>query len=154
LLMLAFFHIVLANSGVEKKTAGFDFFFILIFSSLLMVWLKPQDFQMNKISGNIVASPSLFMLSHLAVNKDVIINSRFIIHFVYTFPFQFLLLLGLYLLTPTLQSALNISAYIAFCIIWLSFGFYAGYLFFAGDAGGKNKGGPATAALIFLFSAV
>lgn len=102
------------------------------------------------MGGDIVASPSLIMLTRLAVKKAIIIKCRFIIHFVYTFPFQFLLLLCLYPLIPALQNDIAIIPYIAFSIIWLSFGFYAGYLFFASEADSKSKLSPSAIGFLVL----
>ncbi|WP_269410654.1 hypothetical protein [Lentibacillus daqui] len=147
---MLFFFVTVLDTGVEKRTAGFDFFFILMFSSTMMIWWKPKDFQINKVGGDVFASPSLVMLNHLAIKKDVIIKSRFFVHFVYSFPYQLILLLCLYPLTPALQSVLTLNDYIVFSIIWLSFSFYVGYLFASSEIGGKSKLSATLAGILIL----
>ncbi|WP_106495886.1 hypothetical protein [Lentibacillus sp. Marseille-P4043] len=158
LFLALFFVLVLVFLTVELRTyieqnfAGLDLAFILTFSGLIMIWLKPKNFQLTKLNEDVTASPSLIMLNQLPITKDVIMKSRFIVHFFYSFPFQFLLLIGLYPLSPNLQDALSIGSYIAFSIIWLSFSFYAGYIFPAADAGTKNTNTVLSFILGFIFA--
>ncbi|MGY0693389.1 hypothetical protein ACW2QC_11435 [Virgibacillus sp. FSP13] len=126
------------STYMEQNSAGLDLAFILIFSGIIMIWLKPKNFQLSKVNEDVTASPLLVMLNQLPITKDVIIKSRFIVYFFYSFPFQFLLLIGIYPLSPAIQDGLSIGSYIAFSIIWLSFCFYAGYIFSAADAGTKS----------------
>lgn len=90
------------------------------------------------------------MLNHLPVKKDIMVKSRFIVRFFYSFPFQFILLVCLYPLTPDLRDVLSIGSYIAFSIIWLSFSFYAGYLFPASESGTNTNMNPALAIILFF----
>lgn len=137
------------DSYLGNGYAGFDFFFILIFS-IGAIWTKPKDFQIKKISGNLSASPLLVMQKQLPIKQEIIIKSRFIVHFFYSFPFQVLTLFAFYLYSP-LQGILSISSFIAFSIMWLSFGIYAGYMFPTADAGDKGPFTETTAAVIFAF---
>ncbi|GGB38259.1 hypothetical protein F3157_14045 [Virgibacillus dakarensis] len=137
LLMLFFFKTVL-DYDLDKKTGIFDIFVFYIFSSFMMLVVKRKGFQIAKINEDVIASPSFVMLSQLAIKKDTIIKSRFIIHFVYSFPFQLVFLICLYPLTPGIQHALPVSSYIGLAVIWLSFSFYFGYGFPASEAGIKG----------------
>lgn len=116
MLLLTFFVSIL-YSNLEKRTAGFDLFFILTFFSLFMIWLKPQALQLNKVNEALTVSPSLIMLKQLAINKEDIVKSRLIIQLIYSIPFQTILLICLYPLTPAFQEILSIPVYIAFSII-------------------------------------
>ncbi|MEN1966784.1 hypothetical protein WMZ97_01795 [Lentibacillus sp. N15] len=149
LLMLIFFSTVL-NYDVDKKTGLFDIFVFYIFSSFIMVTVKSKGFQLSQMNKNIVASPTFVMLHQLAIKKETIIKSRFIIHFVYSFPFQLAFLICLYPITPGIQHALSPSSYISLAVIWLSFGFYAGYCFPASEAGMK-KGNVKSMVLSFVW---
>lgn len=124
-------------SYIENGFVGYDFFFILIFS-VATFWAKPKAFQSNKINSELQASPILVMQSQLPIKREVLVKSRFIIHFFYSFPYQALLLILLYTFTPGLSELLSLGSYIAFSIIWLSFGIYTGYVFPMSEAGDKT----------------
>ncbi|WP_188454745.1 hypothetical protein [Virgibacillus oceani] len=146
-IFMMLFFVSSAGSYLENNFAGFDVFFILFFT-VSMIWTKPKDFQNKKINGEIFASPSLVMLNQLPIRKGIIVKSRFIVHFVYAFPFQLALLVSLYLLTPELQELMSLGSYGVFSIIWLAFGIYAGSIFPASDAGEKLR---ATTAIVYGF---
>ncbi|WP_099159256.1 hypothetical protein [Virgibacillus ndiopensis] len=153
-ILMVLFIVSSAGSYLEKNFAGFDVFFIVIFT-ISMIWTKPKDFQNKKINEGIFASPSLVMLKQLPVRQQVIVKSRFIVHFVYAFPFQLALLVSLYLLTPELQELMSLVSYGVFSIIWLSFGVYAGYIFPASDAGEKvNNTSMIIYGVLFLIGAM
>ncbi|GAB3792694.1 hypothetical protein [Virgibacillus kimchii] len=137
ILFLIFTLVKSVDSYIDNGFAGFDFIFILIFT-FAPVWMKPKVFQIQTI-GNMLASPVLVMQNQLPISKDVLVKSRFIIHFFYTFPFQLLTLMALYTLTP-LQDLFSAGAFIAFAVIWIAFGIYAGYVIPYSEAGGKAPG--------------
>ncbi|GGB38265.1 hypothetical protein F3157_14050 [Virgibacillus dakarensis] len=140
------------SSYLEKNYAGIEFTFFIIFSAIILIWVKPKDFQLNQVNEDVMASPSLIMLHQLAVKKDVMIKSRFIVHFCYSFPFQLLFLIFFYALSQELQHVLPVGSYLAFSIIWLSFSFYAGYFFMATDAGTRNVNKITAALFTFIFA--
>lgn len=154
-LLFAFIFVLLIISSLVSSLdsylgngyVGYDFFFVLVFS-IAAIWTKPKDFQIQKINGNFSASPLLVMQKQLPIKQEVIIKSRFIVHFFYSFPFQVLTLFAVYLFSP-LQGMLSIGSFIAFSIMWLSFGIYAGYMFPMTDAGEKGPFSETTAAVIF-----
>ncbi|WP_339226403.1 hypothetical protein NSQ77_12795 [Oceanobacillus sp. FSL K6-2867] len=117
----------------DGTTVVGDILFIIFFL-LFPVWMKPKETNIQKISGDIWASPSLIMLQQLPIRKDVIVKSRFIFHSFYSFPFQLTLLLCLYILTPETRN-LELSAYLAFVILWLAIGIYIGFILPASDGG-------------------
>lgn len=151
---ILFFTFVLARSlesYMDNGFAGFDLFFILIFT-FAPVWTKPKDFQLQKIYGDMVASPVLVMQNQLPITNEVLVKSRFIIHFFYSFPFQLMAIIGLYTLSP-LPEILSIGGMIAFAVMWVAFGVYAGYAIPYSDAGEKApvSGNVLTIVLILVF---
>lgn len=148
------------DAYMNNGYAGFDLLFVLIFT-FAPIWTKPKDFQLQKIYGDLLASPVFVMQNQLPIPTKVLVKSRFIIHFFYSFPFQLMALLGFYILSP-LSEILTLGSFIAFSIIWIAFGVYAGYMIPYGDAGEKTpvKGKILTVlfsfailiALLFLFS--
>ncbi|MGM8364931.1 hypothetical protein ACLIBG_05530 [Virgibacillus sp. W0181] len=136
--LLGLFFITSFSSYIENNYVGFDLFFMLLFS-ILSSWFRGKDYQYQKVSGSIWASPTYIMQTTLPIPLDTLAKSRLIFHFLLSFPLQVLILSSAYMLTPALQSFLSAFEYIAFAIIWLSFGVYAGYIMPAGDAGDKLK---------------
>src|SRR5699024_1887767 len=101
------------------------------------LWTKPERCQVQQINDGLVTSPSMFMLQQLPISKELIIKGRYIIYFVYSFPFHLLLLISLYGLTPSLQEMIGIGSYISFCMIWVSFSIYIGGIIPVSDAGDR-----------------
>lgn len=141
--ILLFFYLIITlytifsfPSYLENNFLGVDSLFIIAFT-VAPLWSRPKVFQMQtKQNGYIV--PSVVMLQHLPIPKDVIIKSRIIIHYVYTIPVQFILLLSLYLFSGPLQDMMTFGTYIVFMIIWFSFGIYVGGMFLASDMGDRT----------------
>lgn len=117
---------------------GLDIFYLLLFT-FVPFWIRPKEFQYQKTHGGMWASPAIITLTQLPIKKDIIIKSRFILYFIYSFPFQLFLLVSLYTLTPNLQTTMSLGSYIAFSIIWLSFGIYTGLSIVTTDAGDGYK---------------
>jgi hypothetical protein len=148
------------DSYMNNGYAGFDLLFILIFT-LAPVWTKQKDFQLQKIYGDLLASPVLVMQNQLPITIEVLVKSRFIVYFFYSFPFQLLAIIGFYILSP-LPEILSAGSFIAFAVMWIAFGVYVGYMIPYGDAGEKTpvKGEILTVvfsfviliALLFLFT--
>lgn len=124
------------ESYLDVNFVGIDFFFILLFT-FAAIWMKPKQFQIQQMNDKLVASPAMFMLQQLPITKDLIVKSRFIIYFIYSLPPQILLLIFLYLFTPSIHGMMEVSSYLAFAIIWLSFNIYVGGMIPASDAGDK-----------------
>lgn len=121
---------------LEKNYVWFDLFFILMFS-VAPVWAKPKQFQIQQMNDELVAAPVVVMLNQLPINRDVIVKSRLIIHFIYSIPVQFILLSCLYFFNPTIQEIMPAGTYLVFSFIWISFSLYAGSIFPASEAGDK-----------------
>src|SRR5690625_652314 len=124
------------ESYLDANFVGLDFFFVLLFT-YAGIWTKPKHFQVQQMNDELVASPTILMLQQLPITKDLIVKSKFIIYFVYSVPPQILLLISLYIFTPSLHGMIEISSYLVFAIIWLSFGAYIGGVIPASDAGDK-----------------
>lgn len=124
------------SSYLEANFVGIDIFFILLFT-FAATWTKPKHFQIQQMNDELVASPAIFMLQQLPITTEVIIKSRFIIYFIYSLPIQILLLISLYVLTPSLKDMIGIGLYVVFAIIWLSFSIYMGGMVPASDAGDR-----------------
>lgn len=121
---------------LNKNYVGFDLMFVIIFS-IAPAWLRARSFNVQKMSsdGELWASPTLAMQLQLPIPKEALIKSRFVIYFFYSFPLQCIFLFAIYIMTPAIQSMMTPSTYLVFCIIWLSFGIYAGYIMPASDVG-------------------
>lgn len=136
LIFMSLYFISSFSSYLANDFVGLDFFFILMFT-VATVWTKPKWFQIQRINDGLLVAPSLIMLNQLPIKHDVIIKSRFIIFYMYSIPFQILLLISLYAFTPVLQN-MTIGTYISFSIIWLSLSVYVGSIFAASEAGDKS----------------
>jgi len=142
LLLLIFLPLIILGfiasfeSYLDLNFVGIDFYFILSFT-FAAAWTKPKYFQVQQLNDELVASPTVVMLQQLPISKELIIKSRFIIYFIYSFPPQILLLIALYLFTPTIQGMMDLSLYIVFAIMWLSFGVYMGGIIPSSDAGDR-----------------
>src|SRR5690625_4670586 len=113
----------------EKNYVGIDFLFILLFT-LVPAWSRPNKFQLQQIDSDhdLWASPTLVMQLQLPIPKETLIKSRLVIYFFYSFPFQCLFLFLTYVLTPAINMTMSPGSYLAFSVIWLSFGVYVGYI--------------------------
>lgn len=116
---------------LSNKSIAFDIFFLTLFS-IFPAWLKSKNSQYQRVTGELWASPVFIMQKQLAIDEDIIIKNRFIIHFAYSLP-MLILILGL--TYPMISSAITPLQYIAFSIIWLSFSIYIGLIMGASDAG-------------------
>ncbi|MFD2045302.1 hypothetical protein ACFSTA_16580 [Ornithinibacillus salinisoli] len=120
LLVMQFVVVKLLEWHLDSSQVRSEAIFLLIFLAAI-TFLKPKELQSQPINSNIMASPVLIMQKQLPINEDTMIKSRFIIHFLYTVPFQILILIGLYFLS-SLHELLHVGSFIAFIIFWLSLG--------------------------------
>lgn len=114
----------------------YDIFFLVTFWCMT-VWLYPKEFQLQKVEEGFWASPIFIMLNQLAVKKRALIWSRMICYFLIAIPFNILVLVFLYSFSAEMRGLLPIGNYLAFSMIWLSFGIWAGILFPIADVGEK-----------------
>lgn len=133
-ILFSYFFINILNIYLENGNVVFDVLFLMLFT-FAPVWLEPKETRVQKISGDLWASPMLVMYRQLPISKGVLIKSRFIIYFFYSFPYQLLFLIALYIFSADLQANLSPLSYIAFLAIWLSFGIYGGYIMPMSDVG-------------------
>lgn len=109
---------------LEEASMGLDFYFLaFIFSGLLSQYVRPKDFQLQKITGLFYASPFLIALNQLAVEKEVIVTYKFLSYLFYYTLYSGMLLIVLY---PSFQQVMTLGSYVAFSIIWFCFGIYIG----------------------------
>lgn len=133
-ILFAYFLTIIFDNYLESGNVVFDALFLLLFT-FAPAWLEPKETRVQKISGDLWASPMLVMCRQLPISKDVLIKSRFIIYFFYSFPYQLLFFIIIYIFSADLQAALSPLSYIAFLVIWLSFGIYGGYIMPMSDVG-------------------
>ncbi|WP_373894140.1 hypothetical protein ACUL41_01525 [Virgibacillus natechei] len=146
--VIAIFFLESFSAYLANDFVGYDLIFIILFA-LAPSWLRSKEFQIQKISGELWASPSLIMLSRLPVSKNVITKNRFIVYFAFAFPYQLLMLIALYVVNPEFQLMMSHASHIAFAIIWLAFGVYVGFIMPVSDSGDK-----ANTKIITLYSIV
>lgn len=130
--MLSFDHYL------EGEFRFFDIMFLMIFI-MFPAWMKKKDFQMQKMDGDLWTSPSIIMLQQLPIPKNIIVNSRFIIHAFYSFPFQLVLLLMMPLMSENFRDTMTPFAYLAFLLLWLSLSIVFGFIMASSEAGGNFK---------------
>lgn len=134
LIMALIFIVPVAPDYFINASLGLDFTFIIAFT-IVSQWARPKDFRILKQDNHFWASTHLIMLNQLAISKEVIIKHRFITYFMFSIPFQLLLLASIYALTPVFQDAMSIGNYIVFSIIWLSINIYIGSSQVVSEAG-------------------
>lgn len=130
-----FFAFVYSENGVDIVL---DIFFILNFW-LMTVWLRPKEFQYQKINEGFWASPYVLMLRKLPISKHVLVLSRFITYLTFSIPYNVFILLWFYLFSNDLREAMSLGTYISFSIIWICFGIVFGGIFPASDVGDQLK---------------
>lgn len=138
ILFMVSFIVLQISEYLEGGFISFDLFYLLIFT-VGPLWAKPKSFQLQKINDGRYASPAVGMLQQLPIEKEIIIKSRFIISFVYTIPVQLTVLLLLYVFSIPIQNMMSLGMYVAFMIVWISFGVYVGGMFPASDVGDKKR---------------
>jgi hypothetical protein len=111
-----------------------DIFLIVIFC-FAPYYLKPKEFQLQKVSGELWAVPSVVWLKTLPIKENVIIWSRLIIYSFYSLPPQIILLVALYAISPDYRELMPPTNYIIFSIIWLALGISIGFSMAASDVG-------------------
>src|SRR5690625_2465963 len=143
LLLLIFLPLIILGfiasfeSYLDLNFVGIDFYFILSFT-FATVWTKPKYFQVQQLNDELVASPTVVMLQQLPISNELIIKKCFFIFFfIFSFHPHFFLFIALYLFTPTIHGIMDLSLYIVFAIIWLSFGVYMGGIIPTSDAGDR-----------------
>ncbi|WP_077298217.1 hypothetical protein [Virgibacillus pantothenticus] len=115
-LLIISFHDYLNSSFIL-----YDVFFIIFFTGGL--YYRYPDHLQSRQQWNFV--PWLKMQLPLPIQQEILIKSRFIIHFCFSFPVQIAFLIIFYVASP-IANLLSIPAYISFAIIWLSVNFYLG----------------------------
>jgi hypothetical protein len=137
----------------ESRFVGLDLFFLMLFI-FGPAWFKPKGLQLQKINGNIFASPSTIMGLHLPIKKQVIILKSIVQYVIHSFPFQLYMLMMLYLISPDVRNAMDLDTYISFAIIWLSFGIYIGFSVLPMDIGTSSNYSKVTTVLSLLLIVV
>ncbi len=131
------------------NTLFFDFFFLLVFW-IMYYFTRPKEFQLQKISEGVWASPFVLMLNQLPIPKNTLIISRFLVFFIFSLPFHLFILTFIYIFSAGFRGIMPGASYIVFSIIWLCFGIASGSMFPAGDVGDKMP----TKKWVFAASAV
>lgn len=134
--VLVFLTMVLFEIFLKSDTGLkfiYDFVFILLFGTV-PAWIKPKEFQFQKLENDFWGTAYFIFLNQLAIPKEVLIKSRFINYFIIAIPLYIALFISLFIFFDS-STMFSIGQYIAFAIIWISFGIYCGALFPAGDTG-------------------
>jgi len=132
--ILGFLFLTSFNDYLENNYAGFDIFFLLIFS-YAPYWLRSSHFQFKKLSDHMYASPTLIMQIQLPIPKDALIKSRLIVYLAYLLPFMFTIFPIFYMMNSPIRDSIDIPTYLIFVLIWISYGLYFGIIVPASDTG-------------------
>ncbi|WP_100009738.1 hypothetical protein [Lentibacillus sediminis] len=127
--------ILVTFSHIESNIA-IDVIFIMLFL-FYPSWMKAKEIQMQKISGDLWASPTFIMLNQLPISKDMLVKSRMLAYSISAVPFFILQLLILYIFGGGFAETIATGEYIAFSVIWISFSIYAGFIMPASDTGDR-----------------
>lgn len=133
----------------EDRFVGLDIFFIMLFV-FGPIWFRPKGLQIQRPSGDTWASPSTIMNLHLPIERKLIVLKSILFYFIGSFPFQLYMFVILYISSPDIRNGLELSTYIAFTIIWLSFGIYFGFSSLPIEVGYKMKNNMVTTVLSLL----
>ncbi|GEL76423.1 hypothetical protein [Tenuibacillus multivorans] len=147
-LLILFIMISSFQSYFDNSNMGIDVFFIILIGYSYM-WSIPKGFQYEKVSEHTYVSPVFIFMHQLPIKNEVLIKSRFYIFLMQLIPFLVVVMSLLYL-SPELRSVLDVSSFIAFVILWVSFGVAFGAIFPASDLGDHNV----TTERIIVYSAV
>ncbi len=132
----SFFLTMSIGSYLEEHFMLYDIFFLLTFG-VAAIWAKPKEYQYQKLSDNMWAQPFTVFLNQLPIPREIVVRSRFIIYFIYSLPFHLAVLVIMYSFAPELRQTLPPLEFIAFSLIWLSFGICYGSVYPASDSGDK-----------------
>ncbi len=132
----SFFLTVSIPSYLEEHFMLYDIFFLLIFG-VAAIWAKPKEYQYQKIADDMWAQPFTVFLNQLPIPREIVVRSRFLIYFIYSLPFHLAVLVIMYSFGPELRQTLPPLEFIAFSLIWLSFGICYGSVYPASDSGDK-----------------
>ncbi|RDW20441.1 hypothetical protein [Oceanobacillus chungangensis] len=133
-LLISLLFLVVDGKG---KTIGWtinDILLMVIFC-FAPYYMKPKEFQLQKISGDLWASPSVILLRQLPIKENVLIWSRLIVYSFYSLLPQIILLIALYLLSSNYREIMTPTEYMIFSIIWLAIGIIIGFSMAASDVG-------------------
>ncbi|MEK4174782.1 hypothetical protein NST97_02050 [Aeribacillus sp. FSL K6-1305] len=133
-IMFSMFFATVIPKNMERSTVMLDIFFFIVFG-FGTAWIKPKEFNHQKIGGDFWASPFFITLRQLPIQKDVLIKSRFIIFFAFAVPYYLGVSILTYAFSPDLRAALDLKEYFAFIMIWIGIGIHLGASFPASDVG-------------------
>src|SRR5690625_7219200 len=105
--ILGFLFLTSFNDYLENNYAGFDIFFLLIFS-YAPYWLRSSHFQCKKLSAHLYASPTLIMQIHLPIPQDTLIKSRLIVYLADLLPILFPIFLIFYMFNSLFGDSVDI----------------------------------------------
>ncbi len=138
LIIYLFFIVYSAPVYLETGFVLFDVFFLLI-TGILVMWAKPKDFQLQSAGNPSVVNAYFVMLHQLPIPREILIKNRFVIYFVYAVPFHTLFLTLIYVFSEPMRAELTFPQYVAFSLIWISFGIYWGVVYPISDIGETSK---------------
>lgn len=133
-MLLAIFASEVVGNYLEKGVFLVDIGMLLVPISVIM-WMKAKPFQYQLLKNNFWGTPYFIMLYSLAIPKNVLIKSRFINYFIWSLPFHLLFFLFTYLFSVDIREFFTVGEYLVFTVVWISYGFFAGSLYPASDAG-------------------
>lgn len=135
-------------NNIEKSNIGFDIAFMVIFWAVATL-PKKKEFQYSNIESDIWGNQFFNMLQQFPITRNVLIKSRFLLHYLISIPFHLLLLVTVYSLSSDIQAAIQLEHYLVFSFIWITFGIYTSSVFPASDTGDKLPSG-----LLFVYTII
>ncbi|CAM3260410.1 hypothetical protein FITA111629_13455 [Filibacter tadaridae] len=134
LIPYAFFIIYSTPMYLETGFVLYDPFFLIIIG-VAALWARPKEFQLKRAGNNSWVNPYFIMLHQLPISREILIKNRFVIYYAYAVPLHTLFFMSIYIFSETMRTTLTFPQYVAFALIWISFGLYWGSIYPVTDLG-------------------
>lgn len=142
LMMVGFFAFVFLaapdiNPFNNRYAYGYDFYLLVL--SIVPPMFVSKHLKVQPIKDDLWASPSVYALLSLPIDKDVIGKSRLLIHYGYALFFQILILITLYITSSKMRFDLSTFEFIAFSLMLMAISLIVISIFAAADVGDRTS---------------
>ncbi|RDW22368.1 hypothetical protein CWR48_01285 [Oceanobacillus arenosus] len=152
-LLISFFVLIIDGKASTVGWTINDIFLIIIFC-FAPYYMKPKEFQLQKINGDLWAASSVILLKQLPIKENVLIRSRLIAYSFYSLPPQIILLVALYVISPNYREMMTPTTYVTFSVIWVAIGISIGFSMAASDIGELMNSKTMSIAFVYIFGSI
>lgn len=133
-ILLLLMMVPMTSSYLQEPSIITDLYFLFLIT-IFSQWARGKIFRPQSFGSGWYGSRYVAILNQLPIKSHIIIKSRFLAYFFTSIPFQVLLLLALYLLTPALRDDMAFGSYVIFMVILFCFNVFIGGLQIIGEIG-------------------